>query len=166
MLTSELLWFYRYQALLQYHFLPLLNQFFVFSSKSEVSNVYALNLHHKFMHQISIHNLSVNVLSNVSLQILSLNLVEHFVIGHPGGSRKGPLKQDLSVLPSALLSGNFLGIISLVLHKCQNGARNLCEVVRDSQVLLKKKFSSQDWENGLKLGPKQGFFYFNKTFGH
>ena len=72
----------------------------------------------------------------------------------PGGSRKGPIKQGLSVLPSVRLSGRFLGIVSLVFSKFWHDARNPYEVVHDSQIFQENFFYPQNWENG----PKTGFF--------
>ena len=62
----------------------------------------------------------------------------------PGGSRKGPMKQDLSVL----LSGRCFGIVSLVFSKFWHGARNPFEVMHDSKIFHKRIG---------KMGQKQGF---------
>ena len=76
----------------------------------------------------------------------------------PGVSRKGPMKQSLSVLPSFRLSGRFLGIVSLVFSKFWHDARNPYEVVHDSRIFQKKNFCTKNWENGPKMGQKQDFF--------
>ena len=46
-----------------------------------------------------------------------------------------------------------IGIVSLVLSKFCDGARNLYEVVCESRILWKKFFCPRNWE----MGQKQGF---------
>ena len=68
-----------------------------------------------------------------------------------------------SVRPSVLLSGNFLGIGSLVFFETQHDNRGLCVVVRDRQLdFFLKIFCPRNRENG----PKIGFFGFIGKFSH
>ena len=67
------------------------------------------------------------------------------------------MNQVLSICFSILLSGRFLGFVSLVFSKFWHGARNPYEVVHDSQIFCKQVFP-QNWENGPKMGQKRVFF--------
>ena len=77
----------------------------------------------------------------------------------PGGSRKGPIKQGLPVLPSVLpsfrpsfrLSGRFLGIVSSIFSKFWHGARIPFEVVCDRAGFSLKIFFAPKIR---KMGPK------------
>ena len=84
----------------------------------------------------------------------------------PSGSCKGPMKQDLSVIPSGLLSGCHLGILSLVFSEFWHNARNPYEVVRDSRIFWGKIVCPKIWENRQKLAQKTVFFEFIERFGH
>ena len=80
-----------------------------------------------------------------------------------GGSRRGPMKQGLSVLPSFHLSGHFLGIASVVFSKFWHGGRNPYEIVRDRAISTEKKKKKkkkflQKFGNGPVKWSKTGFF--------
>ena len=83
-----------------------------------------------------------------------------------GGSRKDPMKQGLSVLPSFRPSGHFLRIVSLVFSKYWHGARNPYEFVRDRARFSRKIFLPPKLGNWTKNGPKTGFFKFIEKFCH
>ena len=61
-----------------------------------------------------------------------------------------------SFRPSFCLSGRFFGIVS-VFSNFWLVARNLYEVVLDTARFSGKNFCLQYWENGRKMGQKQGF---------
>ena len=86
-----------------------------------------------------------------------------------GGSRKGSMKQGLSILPSFCpsfrLSGRFLELyhwfflnfgMVLEIHM------KLC--VTEPDFPEKFFFCPKNWENGPKMGQKQGFFEFIENF--
>ena len=51
----------------------------------------------------------------ICFRVFIVYIFSHLVFLTTGGSRKGPLKQDLSILPSILLFRRFPGILSLPL---------------------------------------------------
>ena len=96
----------------------------------------------------------------------------------PGGSRNGPIKQGLSVcsvlpsillsvLPSVLLFGGFLGSVLLVFSEFWHGATNPPEVVRDRAGFSGNNFfKPQNLGKWTKNGLKTGFSEFIERFGH
>ena len=92
----------------------------------------------------------------------------HAIYYTPNGSRKGPVKQGLSILPSFRLffcPGVFLELHHQFFSKFWHGARNPYEVVHDRARFSKMFFCPQNWENGPKRA-KTGFFEFIKNFCH
>ena len=64
-----------------------------------------------------------------------------------------------------ILSGRFLGIVSLVFSKFWHDARNPYQVVCDIARFSEKKiFCPKNWENEPKMCQKQGFLNILKTF--
>ena len=63
-----------------------------------------------------------------------------------------------SFCPFVLLSGHFLGLVSLVLSKFWHGARNPYEVLRDRARFSGKSFSPPKMGKWTKNGPKTRFF--------
>ena len=76
----------------------------------------------------------------------------------PGGSRKAPIKEFLSVLPSVHSSRCFLGIGSLVFAKFWLGGRIPYEVVHDRTGLKIKEYPKEE--------QKIRFFKFIEKFYH
>ena len=74
-----------------------------------------------------------------------------FFIRPPSGSRKGPIKQGLTVLQS----GHFHGVVSSVFSKFSQGARNAYEVLHDRAGFSGKIYFAPKIG---KMERKQGFF--------
>ena len=64
---------------------------------------------------------------------------------------------------SFYLSGDFLGIVSLVFSKFWDSARNYMQLSMTEPDFPEKHFCSQNWENGPKMGQKQSFLNFLKN---
>ena len=73
----------------------------------------------------------------------------------PSSSRKGPMKQSLSVLPSCCLLGCFLGIGSLGFSEFWHGTRQLYQETH-ARFFGKTFFAPKN----LRTGPKIGFLNF------
>ena len=63
-----------------------------------------------------------------------------------------------SFRPSFCLSRRFLRVLSFIFAKFWHGARIPCKVVHYRAGFSGKIFCPLNWENGPKMGPKQGFF--------
>ena len=95
-----------------------------------------------------------SVLKIICAEIIATSSVNRI----SGGSRNGPIKQGLSVLPSVLLSRRSLGILSLVISEFQHDARNPYEVVRGRARFSGFFFFFKHLEKYTKHGPKTGFY--------
>ena len=90
--------------------------------------------------------------------------------GTPGISCKGPIKQNLFVLPSFhnsfSLSRCILGIGLLLFCKFWHGAGNPCEVVHDSQSFWKKLVFPQKQGKGAICSIIKSFYYLLHTYAN
>ena len=117
------------------------------------------NWHYPFLtnlvQKIKIENLSWNLV----FQLIRICRIQwwHSFYWTPCDSWKGP-----SILSSVLLSKRFLAIV-LVFSEYWHSARNPYEVVCDwAEFSQKKIFCPKIWENGPKMGQKQGFLNLSK----
>ena len=117
------------------------------------------NWHYPFLtnlvQKIKIENLSWNLV----FQLIRICRIQwwHSFYWTPCDSWKGP-----SILSSVLLSKRFLAIV-LVFSEYWHSARNPYEVVCDwAEFSQKKFFCPKIWENGPKMGQKQGFLNLSK----
>ena len=138
--------------------LPCTNGSYRFYIK-EILNWKSLKIHSRY--EFPLRNLNINVTQTYPY--------ESHPFLTPGGSRKGPIKQSLSVFPSILLSvraflWNFIISFFQILTWWQ---KPMWICAWQSQILQENLSWSQNWQNGPKMDEKQfAVFLFIEKFGH
>ena len=93
------------------------------------------------------------LLSQICYRVFIVYIISHLASWSPGGSRKGPIKQGLSIL----LSGHILGIVALAFSKFWQGFKNPYGILCDRAGFSRKNFCPQNLENQSNMDQNQGF---------